>query len=84
MYYKGNAACNAKLTIYDQVGNVVYHATYDRVGGNDTRAAEFARWDLNNRNGRKVASGIYLAVLLAREKDGSVKKYITKIGIKEE
>jgi len=84
LYYQGRAAYNIKLTIFDQVGNVVYHNTYEKVGGDDKRAMEFACWDQNNRNGRKAASGTYLAVLVFKDRNGNSNRLITKIGLKEE
>ena len=42
-----------------------------------------AQWDLKNKNGRRVASGTYLAVLTVTGDNGRKERYITKIGVKE-
>ncbi len=46
-----------KLTIYDELGQKVDEKTVDATNG------PYLRWDLRNKYGRKVASGVYLYVL---------------------
>lgn len=68
----------ARLKVYDAVGNLVYNTEFspaDKV---------IAKWDLNNSFGKKVANGTYLAVLWLIYNDGTIEQLKTIIGIKRD
>jgi len=68
---------DAKLTIYDNVGNVVF-SNERRLTISDNRM----KWNLRNGNARAVASGIYLAVVECKGANG-VYQYYTKFGVRK-
>lgn len=70
----------AKMTIYDPLGNVVTSSARYVQAVEYMSQAPFYKWNLRNRDGRKVAKGTYLAVV---EINGiRTKNYVCKIGIK--
>jgi hypothetical protein len=62
-----------KLTIYDNVGNVVYDAT--------TRNDKFS-WNLTNGAGRAVANGTYQVVAQVKSANGKTYAYSAKLGVR--
>jgi len=68
---------NAKLTIYDNAGNVVF-SDERRLTINDDRM----KWNLRNANARAVAAGGYLAVVECEGASG-IYRYYTKFGVKK-
>jgi len=68
---------DAKLTIYDNVGNVVFSDEH-RLTISDNRM----KWNLRNGNARAVVSGIYLAVVECKGANG-VYQYYTKFGVRK-
>jgi hypothetical protein len=70
-----NSFC--ELAIYDFVGDVICNFAF-QVSGNQS-----IKWDLRNKNGRKVADGAYLAVAAVKELNtGKVYSYKTLIAVK--
>jgi hypothetical protein len=57
------------FVVYDNIGNIVY-------SGNDDY------WDLNNRSGRKVSSGLYIVVAEVEGYNGTLYHYSAKLGVK--
>ncbi len=80
LYLKAPFSGNAKLRIFDAVGNEIAFFRDYVTASRQTPSVPFYRWNLRNRNGRKVAPGTYLAVVTV-EGIGT-KKYMCKIGIK--
>ena len=68
---------NAKLTIYDNLGNVVFFDQQRLTISNDRM-----KWNLRNTNGRTVAAGTYLAVVECQGAVG-VYQYYTKFGVRK-
>jgi len=67
----------AKLTIYDNLGNVVA-SNERRLTANDDKM----KWNLRNANARAVAAGTYLAVVECQGANG-VYRYYTKFGVRK-
>jgi len=68
---------NAKLTIYDNLGNVVF-SDERRLTINDDRM----KWNLRNANARAVAAGSYLAVVECQGASANY-MYYTKFGVRK-
>jgi hypothetical protein len=62
-----------KLTVYDNIGNVVYE-TMTRDGK--------VMWNLTNSAGRNVANGSYLVVAEVKGVSGKTYRYSAKLGVK--
>jgi flagellar hook assembly protein FlgD len=62
-----------RVTVYDNVGNVVFEATTmdDKV-----------MWDLRNSAGRNVANGSYLVTAQVRGGSGKTYTYSAKLGVR--
>jgi hypothetical protein len=72
--------CDGELFIFDNQGNVVYNYEFDSKDASDIR---YLSWDLRNQNGRKVASGSYLALVRAKGlKTSKVYSYKSLIAVK--
>ncbi len=82
-YMIGDIQGDARLAIYDQIGNEVHRQNCYIRKNTTSKGQSFTQWNLRNRSGRKVSSGIYLAVLIVNDR-GTVKKFRTKIGIKKQ
>jgi hypothetical protein len=67
--YQGESLTDMVLKVFDPVGNCVYKSTV------------LGLWNLTNSNGRKLASGIYLAVLKGTDNNKNLKIFRTLIGI---
>ena len=67
------------LVIYDKTGNILNMQRFrtDRDGNAK------AEWDLTNRNGRKVASGIYVVLIEAEGVSGRYYRYSAKLGVRK-
>lgn len=79
LIYNAEKIKRAQLKIYDQIGNLI--DSYD--SGDDpgfTKCNKYV-WDLKNKYGRKVAGGMYLAVLRIVDDKGNVTVKKTKIGV---
>ncbi len=83
LFLKGKLKLEPELVIYDQIGNVVYHESYPHIGGDVNKVKKFGDWNLMNKNGRRVATGTYHAVLIVTGDNERKERYITKIGVKE-
>jgi flagellar hook assembly protein FlgD len=70
----GEKAVEAKITIYDMTGNVVF------VGAN-LRVCPFV-WNLTNTAGRNVANGTYLVIAEVVGASGQRYHYSAKLGVK--
>jgi len=72
------------LTLFDPVGNVVFSESLylNTYAGRDIRKP-FVTWNLRNKQGRRVVSGMYCAVIKIKDRSGTVKTVKTYIGIKE-
>jgi hypothetical protein len=68
---------NAKLTIYDNLGSVVFSDQKRLAAGDDKM-----KWDLRNANGRAVAAGSYVAVVECQGANNAY-RYYTKFGVKK-
>jgi len=68
---------DAKLTIYDNLGNVVF-SNERRLTISDDKM----KWNLRNGNARAVAAGGYLAVVECKGANGTY-RYYTKFGVKK-
>ena len=68
------------VIIYDMTGNVVF----DRRGRIYSTLTDDGAivWDLRNRAGRFVANGAYLVVVEARDRNGEVYRYSTRLGVR--
>ena len=79
LIYNAKKIKRAQLKIFDQIGNLI--DSYD--SGDDpgfTKCNKYV-WDLKNKYGRKVAGGMYLAVLRIVDDKGNVTVKKTKIGV---
>lgn len=75
---------NGSITICDLLGKRVHEICFTLLGVIDNQNSSLvAQWDLKNKNGRRVASGVYLAVLTVTGDNGRKERYIAKIGVKE-
>ena len=83
-FYSGKRDGNGSIAICDLLGKRVHEIcfTLPKVMDNQNPSL-VAQWDLQNRNGRRVAGGTYLAVLIVTDDNGKRERYITKIGVKE-
>jgi hypothetical protein len=71
-YDLSRAAEFIRLKIYDSSGRVVYVSDSDReMDLTLGRGRNSLRWDLNNSNGGRVASGVYFCELSVRDVDGN-------------
>ena len=83
-FYSGTPGGNGSITIGDLLGKRVHEICFTLPGVIDNQNPSLVvQWDLKNKNGRRVASGTYLAVLTVTGKNGQKERYITKIGVKE-
>jgi flagellar hook assembly protein FlgD len=64
----------AKIVIYDNVGNVVFETAAGRDGK--------ATWNLRNSAGRYVANGGYLVIAEVKGISGKVYAYSAKVGVR--
>ncbi|MDR0304031.1 MAG: YDG domain-containing protein [Chitinispirillales bacterium] len=69
----------AKIAIYDAIGNVVFVST---TLSNRTQSGAEAPWDLTNSAGRFVANGTYLVVAEVKGVSGKTYMYSAKLGIR--
>ncbi|GEM_PF-2776122 len=71
----------AKISIYDIAGNLVKEFSNNDIA--DAGSGIYrARWNTANNNGERVASGVYLFVVNARNKDNNqTKKVVKKLAI---
>ena len=67
-----------QVVIYDALGNIVY----DRRSDNLSSAHNTVVWDLTNTAGRRVAEGTYLVTAEVKSRDGTVRWYSAKMGVK--
>lgn len=73
---------DATVSIYDALGNTVFRKEYLIEPTEKPRL--LGTWDLRNRNNRKMARGMYLLVLNARDQNGEIEIVKVKIGIKQD
>ena len=69
---KTESAKEITVVIYDNTGNVVYSVT---------KKGRAAQWNLTNQFGRNVADGGYLVIVEAKDKNGKVYRYFSKVGV---
>ena len=66
-------AVNTNIRILDMAGNVVFEQR--------STTTNSAIWNLTNNQGRFVANGTYLVVAEARDRNGRVFQYSTRLGV---
>jgi hypothetical protein len=74
-----------ELTICDGLANIVHRSSHTVAAPapGSGAPAVIGPWDLCNRDGRRVASGTYLAVARVKGPTGALAVYRTKIGVKD-
>ncbi|MBN1983162.1 MAG: hypothetical protein JW795_16630, partial [Chitinivibrionales bacterium] len=77
--FLGKGAQKGVLKIYDPVGNIVYENNCMM------RSSEkaIAIWNCTNKQGKRVSSGSYLALLKMTTVSGKVETYSRTVGVKE-
>jgi hypothetical protein len=75
--YRSPDGGQARLAVYDAVGNSVF--TYTFPSGNKGTV----QWDMKSRSGRAVAGGMYRAMLILTDIHGEGTVLKTNVGIKE-
>ncbi len=82
---QGSRMVNAEVKIYDALGNLIYAFENNHIEGYPLGSCNtIGSWDLTNTNQRKVASGVYLAVVLFTGPEGEKEIVKQIIGIKNE
>ncbi|MFH1259622.1 MAG: FlgD immunoglobulin-like domain containing protein, partial [Elusimicrobiota bacterium] len=72
-----NQAAHLKITIYDLLGYLVREISTEGNPGSNNNIS----WDGTDEDGRKVAQGMYLAVIEAKGMDGTKTKMVRRIGV---
>ncbi len=77
-YLNAETIIQGKYDIYDILGNLLHSHEFVSDGNN------FAgKWDLTNKNYRKISSGTYSVIFTIYQNDGSIMKIKKTIGVKE-
>ena len=72
----GNA--DVRLTILDVLGNTVFSTS---ARANKNSALPVTVWDLRNRAGQRVGSGIYLVIVEAQDEHGQTYRFTERLGV---
>jgi hypothetical protein len=69
------------IVIYDSLGSLVKKLTYEAGTPGGALGQNFVPWDCRNGAGDVVASGSYIAQIIAKSTGGGRSKAIRKIGV---
>lgn len=82
-FYSGKKEDIGSITICDLLGKRVHEICFTLPEAIDNQSPSLvAQWDLKNKNGRRVATGTYLAALIVIGDNGRKERYNTKIDVK--